>query len=151
MVFAFIPRLFMINCVSVDNMRLSDQMTIDMLRPSMELIYQAAYGVYKAANWFGRIAIVAGSGHSGDDGFALACILQRHGLPSTLFTISSRLSRDSSFSIISDLTVTIGYAKRCLISAKGSCFISVGLHRYRNQTCLRRGLYWQRRRMAYIM
>lgn len=87
----------MIQCISVENMRLSDQMTIATLTPSLELMQRAAYGVFKAVNWSGRIAIVVGSGNNGGDGFALACILHKHGLPSSIYTVSSQLSSDSSF------------------------------------------------------
>ena len=65
----------MIECISVKNMRLSDAYTIANLVPSLELMYRAAYGVFKAVDWHGRIAIVVGSGNNGGDGFALACIL----------------------------------------------------------------------------
>ena len=56
-------------------MRLSDAYTIANLVPSLELMYRAAYGVFKAADWHGQTAIVVGSGNNGGDGFALACIL----------------------------------------------------------------------------
>ena len=65
----------MIPCISVENMRLSDAYTIENLVPSLELMYRAAYGVYKAVNWSGKTAIVVGSGNNGGDGFALAWIL----------------------------------------------------------------------------
>ena len=74
----------MIDCISVENMRLSDQQTIAAITPSLELMYRAAYGVFRAVNWFGKTAIVVGSGNNGGDGFALACILQKHGLPSSI-------------------------------------------------------------------
>ena len=48
----------MIDCISVENMRLSDAYTIANLVPSLELMYRAAYGVFKAVDWHGRIAFV---------------------------------------------------------------------------------------------
>ena len=45
----------MIDCISVENMRLSDAYTIANLVPSLELMYRAAYGVFKAASWSGII------------------------------------------------------------------------------------------------
>ena len=47
----------MIDGISVENMRLSDAYTIANLVPGMELMYRAAYGVFKAADRHGQIAI----------------------------------------------------------------------------------------------
>lgn len=87
----------MIDCISVENMRISDEQTIATITPSLELMYRAAYGVFQAVNWCGKIAIVVGSGNNGGDGFALACILKEKGLPSSIYTLSCKLSADSSF------------------------------------------------------
>ena len=86
----------MIDCISVENMRLSDAQTIATRVPSLELMGRAAEGVYRAVNWHGRVAIVAGSGNNGGDGYALACILRRQGIDCEIFTVSSRLSADSA-------------------------------------------------------
>ncbi|MGN0166461.1 MAG: NAD(P)H-hydrate epimerase [Acetatifactor sp.] len=87
----------MIDCISVENMRLSDAHTISNLVPSLELMHRAAYGVFKAASWSGNTAIVVGSGNNGGDGFALACILKEHNYDCTVFTVSQRLSADSAY------------------------------------------------------
>ena len=87
----------MIPCISVENMRLSDAYTIENLVPSLELMYRAAYGVYKAVNWNGRTAIVVGSGNNGGDGFALAWILWQNGFDCKVFRVSQRLSGDSAY------------------------------------------------------
>ena len=87
----------MIDCISVENMRLSDAYTIANFIPSLELMYRAAKGVYDAVNWQGRIAIVVGSGNNGGDGFALAWILRQEGFDCTVFTVSKRLSCDSAY------------------------------------------------------
>lgn len=87
----------MMDCISVENMRQSDAYTIANLVPSLELMYRAANGVFMAVNWNGRIAIVAGSGNNGGDGFALAWILCRKGFDCTIFTVSNRLSEDSAY------------------------------------------------------
>ena len=87
----------MIDCISVETMRLSDAYTIENLVPSLELMYRAAYGVYKAVNWNGKIAIVVGSGNNGGDGFALAWILRRNGFDCSVFRVSQRLSGDSAY------------------------------------------------------
>ena len=87
----------MIPCISVDNMRRSDAYTIEHLVPGPELMHRAAYGVYLAHSWTAPVAIVAGSGNNGGDGFALACILKEKGIPCTVFTVGSKLSADSAF------------------------------------------------------
>ncbi len=87
----------MIPCVSVQNMRSSDAYTIANFVPSLELMYRAAKGIYKAVDWKGNVAIVTGSGNNGGDGFALACILKDKGIACTVFTVSEHLSGDSAF------------------------------------------------------
>ena len=86
----------MIPCISVENMRLSDAHTIANFVPGLELMHRAAMGVFKAASWDGRTAIVVGSVNNGGDGFALACILKKEGFDCTVFTLSHRLSGDSA-------------------------------------------------------
>ena len=87
----------MIDCISVENMRRSDEMTIARYVPSLELMARAARGVYLAGAWKGPVAIVVGSGNNGGDGFALACILQEQDIDCTVFTVSEKLSADSAF------------------------------------------------------
>lgn len=87
----------MINCISVENIRRSDAYTITNFVPSLELMYRAALGVFKAATWTDPIAIVAGSGNNGGDGYALACILKTHGLNCTVFSVGSHLSDESAY------------------------------------------------------
>ena len=87
----------MLDCISVENMRRSDRQTIERFVPSLELMRRAAAGVFQAVSWGGRIAIVAGSGNNGGDGFALACILHEHGMDCAIYTLSDRLSQDSGF------------------------------------------------------
>lgn len=85
----------MIDCISVEKMRQSDAYTIAHFVPSLELMYRAAYGVFENAPWHGKIAIVAGSGNNGGDGFALACILKMNSIDSTVYTLGRHLSDDS--------------------------------------------------------
>lgn len=87
----------MIDCISVENMRLSDAYTIKNLVPSLELMYRAAYGVFQSVSWQGSIAILTGSGNNGGDGFALAWILKEHGIDCTVYTLSQRLTDDSAY------------------------------------------------------
>lgn len=87
----------MIDCVSVDNMRRSDAYTIANYVPSLELMYRAAWGVFRAVEWKGKTAIVVGSGNNGGDGFALACILKENGYDCTVYTVSDNFSADSAY------------------------------------------------------
>ena len=105
------------DCISVENMRLSDAQTIAQFVPSLELMGRAAEGVYRAVQWHGRVAIVVGSGNNGGDGFALACILRRQGIDCGIFTVSNRLSADSAH--YAEKAVALGvpvhpYAPGCL-------------------------------------
>lgn len=87
----------MLDCISVENMRQSDDYTIANFVPSLELMHRAACGVYLAVQNWGKTAIVVGSGNNGGDGYALACILQNHGYDCTVFRVSEKMSEDSSY------------------------------------------------------
>ena len=87
----------MLDCISVENMRRSDGLTIERYVSSLELMGRAAMGVFLATRWEGPVAIVVGSGNNGGDGFALACILQEHNIACTVFTLSEKRSADSAF------------------------------------------------------
>lgn len=87
----------MVDVISVENMRLSDALTIENHVPSLELMHRAAMGVYLAARWQGKVAIVVGSGNNGGDGYALACILRQNDIECTVFTVSQRQSPDSAY------------------------------------------------------
>lgn len=86
-----------IDCISVENMRESDRLTIEKYVPSRTLMYRAALGVYRAVNWHGDIAITVGGGNNGGDGYALACILASNNIPCRIVTLSEKLTADSAF------------------------------------------------------
>ena len=86
----------MIPCISVANMRESDRKTIENRVPSLTLMYRAATGVFRAADWAGETVIAVGGGNNGGDGFALACILQEEGHTCRVVTLSECLSPDSA-------------------------------------------------------
>lgn len=87
----------MLDCVSVDNMRRSDKMTIEKLISSRELIYRAALAVFYAAHWNGEIGILTGSGNNGADGYALSCILKREGYNVSVLNVSGRMHDDCKY------------------------------------------------------
>lgn len=85
--------------ISVDAMRRSDAYTIRNLVPSKELMYRAAYGVFRSYDgWRGsRIAILAGGGNNGGDGYALAGILKNNGFDSVIYKVSDKMSEDGRY------------------------------------------------------
>ena len=86
-----------IDCISVENMRESDRLTIEKYVPSRTLMYRAALGVYRAVNWHGDIAIAVGGGNNGGDGYALACILASNNISCCIVKLSEKLTEDSAF------------------------------------------------------
>lgn len=84
--------------ISVEQMRKADAYTIENHVPSRELMYRAAFGIYKAVIWEDkRIAIVTGSGNNGGDGYALAGILADHGMKPKIIRTSHKLSADGEY------------------------------------------------------
>lgn len=86
-----------LDCISVANMRESDRLTIERFCSGRTLMYRAALGVFKAADWEGRTAIAVGGGNNGGDGYALACILAKHGYPCRLVKLSEKLTEESTY------------------------------------------------------
>lgn len=86
-----------LDCISVDNMRESDRLTIEKYVSGRTLMYRAALGVFRAVKWHGDIAIAVGGGNNGGDGYALACILMRHGYSCRIVKLSEKLTEDSSY------------------------------------------------------
>lgn len=87
----------MIDCISVENMRESDRVTIETKVPGLALMWRAALGIYRAVQWQGKIAILAGSGNNGGDGYALACILAANGYSCEVRYLGSRRSADAAY------------------------------------------------------
>ena len=85
--------------ISVEKMRLSDAYTIEHFVPSKELMYRAANGVYESYKEWDKkkIAIVAGGGNNGGDGYALAGILKSRGIDSVVYKVSDKMSEDGKY------------------------------------------------------
>lgn len=92
--------------VSVAMMRASDAYTIAHFVPGRELMRRAAQGIFDAADaaladtggWQGkRVAILAGSGNNGGDGYALAGILAGQGIRARIFCVSEKFSEDGRY------------------------------------------------------
>ena len=67
--------------VSVAVMRQSDAETIRGGIPGRELMFSAGRGVLERHAWKGPVAIVAGSGNNGGDGYVLALLLKEKSIP----------------------------------------------------------------------
>ncbi len=97
--------------IRVEMMRKSDAYTIANFVPGRELMLRAANGVYESyKEWSGkRIAIVAGGGNNGGDGYALAGILAKKGISSTVIQASDKMSEDGKYycDIAKELSVEI--------------------------------------------
>lgn len=83
--------------LTVAEMRAADAYTIAHFTPGRELMRRAAEGVYSVVAWRGRMAILAGGGNNGGDGYALAGILAAAGMPPDVFAVSENLSEDGRF------------------------------------------------------
>ena len=97
--------------ISVEMMRKSDAYTIANFVPGRELMLRAANGVYESyKEWSGkRIAIIVGGGNNGGDGYALAGILAKKGIPATVIQASDKMSEDGKYycDIAKELSVEI--------------------------------------------
>lgn len=97
--------------VSVEQMRQSDAYTIEHFVPGKELMYRAAKGVFDSFDgWHGKsIAIVAGGGNNGGDGYALAGILKKNDIDPVIYKVSEKLSDDGRYyhDIASEMGVEI--------------------------------------------
>ena len=94
--------------VSVEQMRRSDAYTIENFIPSKELMYRAANGVFESfMSWKNKkIAIVVGGGNNGGDGYALAGILKKNNIDSTIIKVSEKMSEDGKY--YSDIAAELG-------------------------------------------
>ena len=86
-----------LDCISVANMRESDRLTIERFCSGRTLMYRAALGVFRAADWEGRTVIAVGGGNNGGDGYALACILAGNGHSCRIVKLSEKLTEESAF------------------------------------------------------
>ena len=94
--------------VSVEQMRRSDAYTIENFIPSKELMYRAANGVFESfMSWENKkIAIFVGGGNNGGDGYALAGILKKNNIDSTIIKVSEKMSEDGKY--YSDIAANLG-------------------------------------------
>ena len=87
----------MINVVSVENMRKSDEWTIKNLTSSKELMKRAGEAVFERVKWQAPVAIVCGTGNNAGDGFVLAKKLADIGVECKVFLLEENFSTDGKF------------------------------------------------------
>ena len=85
--------------VSVEEMRNADRAAIEKGTPCRELMRRAAQGVFEAyGEWNEKyVAVFCGSGNNGGDGYALAEILDDHGVSVKIVRVSAKLSEDGAY------------------------------------------------------
>ena len=85
--------------VSVEEMRNADRAAIEKGTPGRELMRRAAQGVFEAyGEWNEKyVAVFCGSGNNGGDGYALAEILDDHGVSVKIVRVSDKLSEDGAY------------------------------------------------------
>ena len=83
--------------ISVAVMRDSDAAEIASGTDSKILMYRAGLGIFRSFDWHGRIDIVTGSGNNAGDGYVLALLLHRHGIPCRIVRTSEKCSPDGSY------------------------------------------------------
>lgn len=83
--------------VSVETMRRSDACTIAQGIDGRTLMYRAGEGIFSAYPWRGPVAVVCGGGNNAGDGYVLALLLARAGVPCRIFLPEERFSEDGRF------------------------------------------------------
>ena len=83
--------------IDVDTMRKSDAFTIANCISGQILMGRAAKGVLDAVTWQEPVAILAGGGNNGGDGYALSCLLAKRGIRPQVYQLSEKLSPDGAY------------------------------------------------------
>ncbi len=83
--------------LSVKEMREADAYTIETAVDGCTLMGRAAKGVFDAVEWEPTVAILAGGGNNGGDGYALACLLADAGIETAVYAVSEKLSSNGAF------------------------------------------------------
>ena len=86
-----------IQTVSVETMRKSDAWTIANKVPSKELMYRAGKGIFNAAKWIPKVAIVCGKGNNAGDGFVVASLFKDSNIDCDIYLLSDDFSEDGKY------------------------------------------------------
>ena len=114
----------MLECISVENMRLSDAMTIEKYVPSLELMHRAAMGVFRATKWYGKVAIVVGSGNNGGDGYVTARRLAKEGADVSVITFNGLPNGQAAYGMYS-FTAELGLSVIDANENMDKCLVTV--------------------------
>ncbi len=96
--------------VSSRVMRESDTYTCENVTDSKTLMLRAGEGIVKSFDFYGKIAVVCGSGNNAGDGYVAAKLLSQKGLDVTIFLTSEKFSPDGKYYF--DMCVRAGVKTR---------------------------------------
>ena len=86
-----------VRAVSVETMRLSDAWTIKNKISSKELMRRAGEGIFNSAEWKANVAVVCGKGNNAGDGYVVASLLHKAGIPCTIILLADKFSDDGKY------------------------------------------------------
>lgn len=90
--------IYMIQLLSVADMRESDKSTIENGTPSKELMYRAGEAIFQCVkDLMPPFAIVCGNGNNAGDGYVLATLLKKANIDCQIFRITDRFSDDGLY------------------------------------------------------
>ena len=87
----------MLDVISKDNMKKSDEFTSINIKSSKELMYDAGYNIFKSYNFHGRILVLAGSGNKGGDAFVITKLLFDNGFDVLVYKKNDKFTEDSKY------------------------------------------------------
>lgn len=83
--------------LSSEVMKKSDAYTAKNLTDSKTLMLRAGTGIAEAFCFYGRVAVICGSGNNAGDGYVLSLILLEKGIDVSIFLISDKFSPDGAY------------------------------------------------------
>ncbi len=83
--------------ISVETMRKSDAYTIANKTPSKELMRRAGEAIFRSAEWKAPVAVACGKGNNAGDGFVVASLLHKAGIPCEILLLEERFSEDGAY------------------------------------------------------
>ena len=87
----------MTEILSVENMRKSDAKTIAEKISGRDLMFRAGEAIFRAVSWKAPVVIVCGTGNNAGDGYVLAWLLKRAGIPCSLLLLEEKFSPDGDY------------------------------------------------------
>lgn len=125
----------MIEVLSTDNMRRSDQAAIANAGIDEYLmVTRAAQALFGAHRWAAPVAVVVGKGNNGSDGYALALLFRQNGIQCTVFSLFSeegetcRRYHDECVAAGVDVLAYVPYHSFRPYATVVDCIFGVGFH-----------------------